>query len=165
MMRELILTAIERKELTAFPSDIPEDDLIAFFTLSTIDKERCMNRRGNHNRFGFALLLCAVRYLGYCPDNFIDTPEPITLYLSNQLDIKFSGEQMLEYGKRDHTRTDHLQEIISFIGFDKAQQKDLESLEDWLTERALEHDRPMLLFTLACEYLYKSNIFTSTSWI
>jgi len=65
----------------------------------------------------------------------------------------------LQYGKREQTRTDHLQEVISFIGFKRAEQKDLKALEGWLTERALEHDRPLLLLTLGCEHLYKSNIF------
>ena len=44
------------------------------------------------------------------------------------------------------------------MGYAKAKQTDFDELEAWLTERALEHDKPMLLFTMACEYLYKSKI-------
>ena len=44
------------------------------------------------------------------------------------------------------------------MGYAKAKQTDFDELEAWLTERALEHDKPMLLFTMACEHLYKSKI-------
>ena len=63
-MQELFISLSERENLNRFPSDIPEDDLIAFFTLSTIDKGLLLDRRGDHNRLGFALQLCTVRYLG-----------------------------------------------------------------------------------------------------
>jgi hypothetical protein len=44
------------------------------------------------------------------------------------------------------------------VGYAKAKQTDFDELEAWLTERALEHDKPMLLFAMACEHLYKSKI-------
>jgi TnpA family transposase len=102
--------------------------------------------------------LCTLRYLGYCPDDLVHIPHTVTAYLAKQLAIKAPEALMLQYGQREHTRTDHLQEIVSFVGYAKAKQTDLEELEAWLTERALEHDRPMLLFTLACERLYESKI-------
>lgn len=157
-MQELFISLSDRENLNRFPADIPEDDLIAFFTLSTIDKGLLFNRRGDHNRLGFALQLCTVRYLGYCPDDLVHIPQTVTSYLAKQLDIISPVALMLQYGQREHTRTDHLQEIVAFVGYAKAEQTDFDELEAWLIERALEHDKPMLLFTLACEHLYKSKV-------
>ena len=157
-VQELFISLSERENLNRFPSDIPEDDLIAFFTLSTIDKGLLLNRRGDHNRLGFALQLCTVRYLGYCPDDLAHIPQTVTSYLAKQLDVTSPAALVLQYGQREHTRTDHLQEIVDFVGYAKAKQTDFDELEAWLTERALEHDKPMLLFAMACEHLYKSKI-------
>jgi hypothetical protein len=46
-MQELFISLSDRENLNQFPSDIPEDDLIAFFTLSTIDKGLLVNRRSS----------------------------------------------------------------------------------------------------------------------
>ena len=116
-MQELFISLSERENLNRFPSDIPEDDLISFFTLSAIDKGLVLNRRGDHNRLGFAVQLCTLRYLGYCPDDLIHIPQTVTAYLAKQLAIKAPVALMLQYGQREHTRTDHLQEIVSFVGY------------------------------------------------
>ncbi|MEE8056980.1 MAG: DUF4158 domain-containing protein, partial [Pseudomonadales bacterium] len=66
-MRERFLTAAEREKLNTLPWDIPEDDLIRFFTLSPPDRQLINKSRSDHNRLGFALQLCTLRYQGYCP--------------------------------------------------------------------------------------------------
>ena len=40
------------------------------FTLSESNLEFVKQQRGDHNRLGFALQLCALRYLGFCPDDW-----------------------------------------------------------------------------------------------
>ena len=65
---------------------------------------------------------------------------------------------MARYGLRAHTRTDHFQRILVYLGFRKAGPEDLRRLEAWLVERALEHDRPMLLLQLACERLRQEQL-------
>jgi len=61
-------------------------------------------------------------------------------------------------GERSQTRTAHLQDILAHLGFRKAHSNTLRSLKAWLVERALEHDRPTLLFQLACEKLRTDKI-------
>jgi hypothetical protein len=54
-VQELFISLSDRENLNRFPSDIPEDDLIAFFTLSTIDKDLLVNKRGDPAlRYSFA---------------------------------------------------------------------------------------------------------------
>jgi hypothetical protein len=49
------LSEVERDRLNRFPSLIPDEDLIAFFTLSDSDKTEVKKQHGDHNRFGFTL--------------------------------------------------------------------------------------------------------------
>ncbi|NJL52669.1 MAG: DUF4158 domain-containing protein [Hydrococcus sp. SU_1_0] len=44
----------------------------------------------------------------------------------------------------------------ALLGYRRASNSDLLSLEQWLTERALEHNQPLLLFHMACEHLKQS---------
>ena len=62
-----IFTPQERKRLDAFPSEIGESDLIRYFTLSGSDLDLVRRQRGDHNRLGFALQLCALRLYGVLP--------------------------------------------------------------------------------------------------
>lgn len=125
-VQELFISLSDRENLNRFPSDIPEDDLIAFFTLSTTDKALLVNKRKDHNRLGFALQLCTVRYLGYCPNDLINIPATVISYLAKQLEIISPVDLLIRYGQRQHTRTDHLQEIMAFLGYTKAKQTDFD---------------------------------------
>src|SRR5262249_20294810 len=53
MPRRSVLTPTERAGLLAFP--IAEDDLIRHYTLSEPDLSAIRQRRGTHNRLGFAV--------------------------------------------------------------------------------------------------------------
>ena len=61
------LTAAERDRLNCFPALIPDEDLRAFFLLSAADQQAINRQRDAHTRLGFALQLCALRYLGFAP--------------------------------------------------------------------------------------------------
>jgi hypothetical protein len=56
-----IFTEPERKRLDTFPSEIGEADLIRYFTLSRSDLDLVRRQRGDHNRIGFALQVCALK--------------------------------------------------------------------------------------------------------
>jgi TnpA family transposase len=62
MPRQRILSAAERSALLAFPSE--KSELIRLYTFSEQDLSAIKQRRGDANRLGFAVLLCALRYPG-----------------------------------------------------------------------------------------------------
>ena len=68
------LSDAERERLSRFPDGIEHQDLITFFTLSGADRERIPIRTGPHNRLGFAVQLCAVRFMGFVPEDLSATP-------------------------------------------------------------------------------------------
>src|SRR4051794_39093686 len=145
------LNDTERERLRRFPPEIPSEDLIGYFTLSERDQLLVRGQRRDHNRLGFALQVCALRYLGFVPAKLHSAPPAAVGHLAEQLGV--APRCLAKYGERSQTRTSHLQEVLVHLGFRKARPGDLSALKTWLVARALEHDRPSLLFQLACEKL------------
>ena len=150
------LTEAERERLNRFPDEIPYDDLSAYFTLSDRDIQAIQRQRGDHNRLGFALQLGTLRYLGFVPDDLSTAPLAAVHFIAGQLEL--APAAMQQYGRRIHTRTEHLLQVQAYLGFRKATSADLDALAQWLLERALEHDKPTLLLQLACEQLRREGI-------
>lgn len=150
------LTSAERERLDRFPEEIPDDDLFVYFLLSPADHEAIDKQREAHTRLGFALQLCALRYLGFAPDDLSTAPWEAVVYVAKQLSV--SPEAIKTYGNRIKTRTTHLQRVQEHLGFRKALPLDFYALQTWLVDRALEHDKPTLLLQLACEKLRREQI-------
>ncbi|GIH97778.1 DDE transposase [Planobispora siamensis] len=64
------------------------------------------------------------------------------------------------YGQRAQTRSDHLAEIATYLGWKSAPAGGtaMKELEQFLLDRAMEHDSPTLLFNLAREYLMAAKV-------
>jgi len=151
-----LFTDAERERLNRFPRDVPPGDLLASFTLSDANLDLIGDRRGDHNRLGYALQLKALPYLGFVPDDLTSAPSRVVTYLALQLSVP--SEALSEYGDREHTRTDHLREIQERLAFRDARPADSAVLGSWLLDRALEHDKPMVLFHLACQWLLQERL-------
>ncbi|MGL6340919.1 MAG: DUF4158 domain-containing protein [Waterburya sp.] len=145
------LTRVERERLQSFPDEITPNEIIIFFTLSDKDLTLVKKRSGDHNLLGFALQLGTLRYLSFIPDNFPQLPLQVIEYVAQQLEV--SSKVLTDYGERSQTRTSQLQEIQDYLGFCKPNKTDYQQLGIWLLERAMEHDRPLLLFQLLIKKL------------
>lgn len=150
------LTSSERERLNKFPEEISSADIFTFFRLSECDIAQLPMKSKNYNRLGFALQLCTLRYLGFCPDDLMTAPLSVISYVANQINV--DAEVISFYSQREQTRTEHLTKILKYLGFRKASKKDIETLSIWLNERALEHNKPILLFYMSCERLYSEKI-------
>ncbi len=86
MAHRTILTERQRSVLFDLPTD--ETAMLRHYTLADDDLEIIRARRRPHNRFGFALQLCALRYPGrlLTPGEVI--PMEITRFLAAQLGLK-----------------------------------------------------------------------------
>ena len=142
-------TLAERQQLQSFPASPTEDDIITFFNLSKSELALVKKRSGHLNRLVFAIQLGALRYLGFIPDDFVKTPSSIVDYLACQLNLEPKGLET--YQQRPSTRTNQIGQILSFLGWRKPTKLDFLIWENWLLERAMEHDRPTLLFQLLCD--------------
>ena len=150
------LTKAERERLQSFPDEITFNELTTFFTLKQKDLNLTKKRSGDHNLLGFALQLGTLKFLGFIPDNFPHLPLQVVEYVAQQLNI--SASVLSLYGERSQTRTNQLQEIQDYLGWSKPTEKDYQKLEKWLLQRAMEHDRPLLLLQLLIKKLETSKI-------
>jgi TnpA family transposase len=103
------LTDEERERLSQFPEQIEEEDITAFFTLSASDMKEIHKQRGEQNQLGYAIQLCALRYMGFSPDSVADAPPDVTEYVAKQLHL--NPESLSGYGRRAPTRTAHFQRV------------------------------------------------------
>ena len=146
----------ERGRLAGYPTQVPQEDLVTFYTLTRADKaqvNRCTDAAG---RLGFALQLGALRHLGFCPDDLTSAPPEVVRFLADQL--KVDPRALSAYGQRAQTRTDHFLAVQAYLGFRKPDAEERKRLTRWLLDRALEHDRPLLLWQLACEKLVADKV-------
>ncbi|HLB87879.1 MAG TPA: Tn3 family transposase [Terriglobales bacterium] len=151
-----LLSTTERDRANRFPPALTAEDLVTFFTLSEADQEQMPVHAGPHIRLGFALELCALRFMGFVPDDLTSAPPEAVTFIAQQLAL--APEVLAHYTGSAHTRMHHRQTIQAYLGYRKMQREDRERLAAWLVERALEHDKPLLLYTLLCEQLRTEHV-------
>lgn len=156
-----IFTEAERTRLDTFPEEITHEDLITFFTLSEDDRKQLPFSSAPHNRLGFAVQLCTLRFMGFVPEELTQIPPAIVEYVAAQIGVE---PILVKYGARAQTRTNHFSVVQHHLGYRRAEQTELTELSAWLLERALEHDKPALLFELACQKLRTEKVVRPAVW-
>jgi hypothetical protein len=145
----------ELVRLRGFP-EITRAELIKYFTLSSPDEAFLCKFVGQRNVLGASVQLCTLPWLGFVPDEVIVAPEEAVARLANQLGM--SAGELAGYGERAQTRTDHLREIVRYLGWRLVGMPEWKELDEFVFARAMEHDSPKLLFTLACEFLISERV-------
>ena len=155
-MPRRFLKADNREALSNFPNTIDESDLITHFLLTPDDLEQVQLNRTNTQRMGFTVLLCGLRYLGFFPNEMDSVPDNVVAYLAEQLACE--PEDLSGYGQRAPTRREHQRVIMRYLGFHWFEEEESRILFHWLSQRALENDRPSTLLQQASEWLYKQGV-------
>src|SRR5215211_9337795 len=113
MPRRRALTGAQLAGLLALPA--AEADLIRHWTLDQTDLAAVGRRRRDHNRLGFALQLCALRYPGRPLRPGEAVPELALRFVANQ--VGTAPVAIAAYGTRVQTRSAHLDELRGTFGF------------------------------------------------
>jgi hypothetical protein len=150
----------ERRRLERFPDRIAVEDLRACFALSDSDRVLIFEQRGPENRLGLAVSLCALRFLGFMPDDIASIPDEALGFVAGQVDA--ASHELLAYGTRAQTRSDHLQIVLTHLKWRRIEGSDRERLAAWLVERAVEHDSPTTLLVLVAEHLRARRVLRPT---
>jgi TnpA family transposase len=111
MPRRSLPTAAERTSLLAFPST--DDELIRHYTFSEPDLSVIHQRRGHHNRLGFAVQLCYLRYPGFALPTDAEPPASLLNIVGRQLRIE--PDIWPQYAQRPETRREHLLELQAWL--------------------------------------------------
>ena len=128
MPRRSILTDRQRAALFDLPTD--DASMLRHYTLADDDLEIIHARRRPHNRFGFALQLCALRYPGrlLVPGEVI--PLAVTRFLAAQLGIR--PDDLAGYAAREETRHEHLATLREIYGYKMFAGRGARDLKIWL---------------------------------
>jgi hypothetical protein len=154
MPRQCILTAAERSPLLAFP--IEKSELIRLYTFSEQDLSVIKQRRGDANRLGFAVLLCALRYPGQALSAGERPPSSFLTMVARQLGIDETIWD--QYGEREETRREHLSELRAFLGLTPFGLRQFHQFARWLAELAMQTDKGVVLATALVQELRREKV-------
>ena len=132
MPRRHILTERQRHTLLALPTDEPS--LLEHYTLAEDDLEHIRHRRRPHNRLGFALQLCALRYPGRLLSPGEVIPHEVLRFLARQLVLQ--ADDLLAYASREETRHEHLAILRRIYGYKTFTGRGVRALKSWLAGQA-----------------------------
>ncbi|MHA6645346.1 Tn3 family transposase [Mesorhizobium sp. A623] len=151
MPRRIILT--DRQKTALFRLPVEQAGLLRHYTLSDEDLEHIRHRRRAHNKFGFALQLCVLRYPGriLAPGEII--PLEIVEFIGAQLGL--NGDDLLDYAVREETRHEHLAELRQIYGFCSFTGREAGDLKEWIykeAEHAVSNEDLVHRFVEACRH-------------
>jgi hypothetical protein len=109
------LTEEQRANYGRYVSEPSAEDLARYFYLNDFDREKAMNKRGEHNCLGFAVQLTSLRYLGCFLDNCAEAPAVVVNMLARQLGIRDTS--CLSMYKDQRQRLRHTEEICLQYGY------------------------------------------------
>lgn len=110
------LSDAQREQLSGFPSELDSEVVGRFFTLSGADLAEARQRPGGgRDRLGWSLQLCGLRMLGFCPDDVTTAPAEAVRFVGRQLGV--DPGVLVGYGERAQTRTDHVKQVRTYLGF------------------------------------------------
>jgi hypothetical protein len=147
------LTPAQRQNFGRFVGTPPADDLARYFHLDDADLALIAQKRGVHNRLGFALQLTTVRFLGTFLENPLDVPAAVLSFLSRQLAISLPDH--LDSYSEGRQRQLHAAEIRTRYGYrDFADREVGFRLARWLYSLCWTGtERPGVLFERATDWL------------
>lgn len=154
MPRRSLLTSAERAGLLAIPAT--DDELIRLYSFSEIDLAAIRQRRGSHNRLGFAVQLCYLRHPGVALPPEAEPPASLLSIIAGQLRID-PGIWPL-YAQRPETRREHLAELQGWLNLRAFSVADHRRTVARLAELAQQTDRGIVLAEALVEMLRQQRI-------
>lgn len=120
MAKRKLLKEQDRRKLFDIPVD--EDSLIRHYSLSPADRLEVELRRRDHNRLGFAIQLCLMRYPGRVLGAEEAPPRAMLKYVADQIGADQASFAL--YSRREETRRDHAARLLVYLDIKSATAED-----------------------------------------
>ncbi|HDS6532743.1 TPA: Tn3 family transposase [Klebsiella aerogenes] len=155
MARRQILSLSERESLLALPDDELTLTRMAYF--SEPDLALISAHRKPASRFGFAVLLCYLKNVGFAPDKKIPPSDALLKHIASRL--KLIGDLWPAYlSGRDTTRREHLTELYRYLGVKAFTGKIQQNCITHLLPMATRTDKGILLAEELLVWLRQNNV-------
>jgi TnpA family transposase len=152
-----LLSPAQRTEILEAHLSMGEREIARYYTLTDKDLQIVRRHRRDHNRLGFSVQLCHLRYPGWPLRTGDGPPRPLLVYVARQLNV--SPELFCEYARdRDTTRREHLVELQRDFGFQTFTDTHARKLADQLLPSALRSPKPMPLLTALIDHMRAERI-------
>ena len=155
MTKEQFLSKRQRYQPITLPQRFSDEEMVRDWTLSASDIEEVEKYRKNFRLF-VAIQLCSVRLYGRFLNQVHDLSPHIINYLGQQLDLPPS--LVVEVPQRKATYTDHRQNIMAYLGFQRFDDPIQQQLETWIEQQARLGTLPHDLFAQAEHYLLDQRV-------
>ena len=153
--KEQFLSKRQRYQPISLPQQFSDEEMVRDWTLSASDTQEIEKYRKNYRLF-VAIQLCSVRLYGRFLNQVHDLSPHIINYLGQQLDLPPS--LAVEVPERKATYTDHRQNIMIYLGFQKFEEQAQQQLETWIEQQAQLGTLPDQLFERAETHLLDQRI-------
>ncbi|MFB6946561.1 Tn3 family transposase [Streptomyces sp. NPDC056237] len=142
-----------------FVEEPTRPEMERFFYLDDVDRQLIGKRRGDHNRLGFALQMCTVRYLGLFLEDPLDVPWSVVAYVAEHLGVE-DPSVVKRYTERQMTAYEHAWEIRDAYGYHQFEDAAWgRRFRTFLHGRAWTHaEGPVALFNQAVGWLRRNRV-------
>jgi hypothetical protein len=147
MTRRQQLTEAQLAALFDPPTD--QRELVRYYTLSDADVAMIRRCRGDHNRLGYALMLCYLRYPGRPLRTTERPPAALVSFVAEQIDVPSEGID--GYLASEQNRRRHAAELQDRLRLRPFGTRPAAELTIWLLPQAIENDRLAHLAELVTE--------------
>ncbi len=151
-----MLTSEQRIQFMKIPSDISKWELASYYTLSPQDINLIKRRRRDHNRLGFAIQLCLLRFPGWTLSDANPIPNAVLNYIADQIHV--NAQEFQYYAGREQTKYEHLEEIRKFYGYTFFSMSNYRQLSRYLLPFAMENNQSLHLIKIAIDEMRKQKI-------
>jgi TnpA family transposase len=156
-----LLTDEQRLSLIQLPDDVSDRLLARYHTLSDQDLSVIHAHRRDHNKLGFAVQLCLLRFPGRTLADLPALPPRVLSNIAAQLELPVSA--FAEYGSREITLYEHVKEIRELYGFRNYGWREMIAITRKLLPIAMQNHRPLPLVMKALDLMRDSKIMRQVS--